>query len=90
MSEEKDCTDDLMECVTECDTDDKECKDTCIEEYNECVIPEEKPQPKVNKEEIKKLVKKYKDNWKMVGDGKRTKAVFIPFGDIIYEIAKLN
>lgn len=39
---------------------------------------------------LKKLVKKYKDNWKMVGDGKRTKAVFIPFGDIIYEIAKLN
>ncbi len=37
-----------------------------------------------------RLVKKYKDNWKMVGDGKRTKAVFIPFGDIIYEIAKLN
>ncbi len=60
MSEEKDCTDDLMECVTECDTDDKECKDACVEEYHECVIPEEKPQPKVNKEEIKKLVKKYK------------------------------
>ena len=39
---------------------------------------------------LKKLVKKYEDNWKMVGDGKRTKAVFIPFGDIIYEIAKLN
>ena len=39
---------------------------------------------------LKKLVKKYKDNWKMVGDGRRTKAIFIPFGDIIYEIAKLN
>ena len=39
MSEEKDCTDDLMECVTECDTDDKECKDACVEEYQECVIP---------------------------------------------------
>ena len=38
MSEEKDCTDDLMECVTECDAEDKECKDACIEEYNECVF----------------------------------------------------
>ena len=61
MNEEKDCTDDLMECVTECDTDDKECKDACVDEYQECVIPDQpKPELKVNQNEIKKIVKKYK------------------------------
>ena len=40
IEEDKDCTDELMECTTECDVDDKECKDSCVEEYNECVIPE--------------------------------------------------
>ena len=38
---EKDCTDELMECTTECDTNDKECHDDCVEEYNDCVIPED-------------------------------------------------
>ena len=37
---EKDCTDDLMECTTECDTNDKECHDACIEEYHDCEIPD--------------------------------------------------
>ena len=61
MNEEKDCTDDLMDCVTECDTEDKECKDACVDEYQECVIPEEpKPELKVNNDEIKKIVKEYK------------------------------
>tara|TARA_X000001036_G_scaffold50588_4_gene40343 strand:+ start:2027 stop:2347 length:321 start_codon:yes stop_codon:yes gene_type:complete len=35
---EKDCTDDLMECTTECDTHDKECHADCIEEYHDCEI----------------------------------------------------
>jgi len=38
---EKDCTDELMECTTECDTNDKECIDDCIEEYNDCDISKE-------------------------------------------------
>ena len=38
---EKDCTDELMECTTECDTNDKECHDECIEEYHECDISKE-------------------------------------------------
>ena len=38
---EKDCTDELMECTTECDTNDNECHDDCFEEYNDCVIPED-------------------------------------------------
>lgn len=38
---EKDCTDELMECTTECDTNDKECHTECIEEYHECDISKE-------------------------------------------------
>ncbi len=38
---EKDCTDELMECTTECDTNDKECESECIDQYNECVIPDD-------------------------------------------------
>ena len=37
---------------------------------------------------LKKLAAKFKDNWKMVGDRKETKAIMIPFRKIIYEIAK--
>ena len=40
IEEDKDCTDELMECTSECDVNDKECKDACVEEYNECVIPD--------------------------------------------------
>ena len=41
MNKENDCTDDLMECTTQCDTNDKECHDACIEEYHDCEIPGE-------------------------------------------------
>jgi hypothetical protein len=41
MMNEKDCTDDLMECTIECDTDDKECHTECVEDYHECVIPDD-------------------------------------------------
>ena len=41
MENEKDCTDELIECTTECDTNDKECESECVEQYNDCVIPEE-------------------------------------------------
>ena len=40
--------------------------------------------------DLKRLVKKYKDNFKWCGDGKQTKGVLIPFKDIIYEIAKVD
>ena len=38
---EKDCTEELMECTTECPPNDKECHDDCIEEYHECDISKE-------------------------------------------------
>ena len=41
MIEEKDCTDELMNSTTECDTNDKECHDECIEEYHDCEVPDE-------------------------------------------------
>ena len=36
--EEKDCTDQLLECTTQCDPDDKECEEECVEQYKECEI----------------------------------------------------
>ena len=37
--EEKDCTDQLLECTSECAPTDTECKTDCIEEYHECELP---------------------------------------------------
>ena len=37
--EEKDCTDQLIECTVQCDTNDSECKEECVEEYKECELP---------------------------------------------------
>ncbi len=39
--QEKDCTDQLIECHSECDINDKECKEECIEEYHECEVPQQ-------------------------------------------------
>ena len=37
--EEKDCTDQLLECTSECDINDSECESECVEEYKECELP---------------------------------------------------
>ena len=34
--QEKDCTDQLLECTTECDPQDKECEEECVEDYKGC------------------------------------------------------
>ena len=39
--EKKDCTDELMECTTECDPKDSECVEECVTEYQECDISQE-------------------------------------------------
>ena len=36
---EKDCTDQLLECTSECAPTDTECKSECVEEYKECELP---------------------------------------------------
>ena len=38
-NEEKDCTDQLLECTSECAPTDTECKTDCVEEYKECELP---------------------------------------------------
>ena len=37
--DEKDCTDQLLECTSECAPTDTECKTDCVEEYKECELP---------------------------------------------------
>ena len=37
--ENKDCTDQLLECTSECAPTDTECKTDCVEEYKECELP---------------------------------------------------
>ena len=37
--DEKDCTDQLLECTSECAPTDTECKTECVEEYKECELP---------------------------------------------------
>ena len=39
IREDKDCTDKLLECTTECDPTDTECVSECVEEYKECDLP---------------------------------------------------
>ena len=36
---EKDCTDQLLECTSECAPNDSECESECDEEYKECELP---------------------------------------------------
>mgnify|MGYP001055949970 FL=1 len=36
---EKDCTDQLLECTSECAPNDSECESECVEEYKECELP---------------------------------------------------
>jgi len=37
--EEKDCTDQLLECTSACAPNDAECESECVEEYKECELP---------------------------------------------------
>ena len=37
--EEKDCTDQLLECTSACAPNDSECESECVEEYKECELP---------------------------------------------------
>jgi hypothetical protein len=39
---------------------------------------------------LKKLAKEFKDNWKMVGDRKETKAIMIPWKEIMNAVARYN
>ena len=49
--EEKDCTDQLLECTSECAPTDTECKTDCIEEYHECELPWEEDEEMTTEED---------------------------------------
>ena len=49
--EEKDCTDQLLECTSECAPTDTECKTECVEEYKECELPWEDEDKFMNMDE---------------------------------------
>ena len=44
QEDEKDCTDQLLECTSECAPTDTECESVCVEEYKECELPWEDEQ----------------------------------------------
>ena len=39
INEKKDCTDQLIECTSECDINDTDCEAECIEDLKECDLP---------------------------------------------------
>ena len=53
---EKDCTDQLIECTVQCDTDDSECKTECVEEYQECELPWEDEEQMTNEHDEGELI----------------------------------
>ena len=86
---EKDCTDELMECTTECDTNDKECHEDCIDEYNQCDISKEFPPDDVEQCIIDG--NDYKDCVDhMVATNDFTDDVHVDEGEIIAEILTLT
>ena len=50
--EEKDCTDQLLECTSECAPNDSECESECVEEYKECELPWEDEEQMTYEERI--------------------------------------
>ena len=49
---EKDCTDQLLECTSDCAPTDTECKTECVEEYKECELPWEEDEQMTYEERI--------------------------------------
>ena len=52
---EKDCTDQLLECTSECAPTDTECKTECIEEYHECELPWEEEQMTIEEDKFMEM-----------------------------------
>ena len=53
---EKDCTDQLLECTSECDINDSECESECVEEYKECELPWEEDEQMTNEHDEGELI----------------------------------
>ena len=54
--EEKDCTDQLLECTSECAPTDTECESVCVEEYKECELPWEEDVQMTNEHDEGELI----------------------------------
>lgn len=88
---EKDCTEELMECTTECDTNDKECHDDCIEEYHECDIskeftPDDVQQCITDGTDYKDCV----DHMVATTDFEEPTTALLPEGDLIAEVLQIT
>ena len=88
---EKDCTDELIECTTECDTNDKECHDECIEEYHECDIskeftPDDVQQCITDGTDYKDCV----DHMVATTDFEEPTTALLPEGDLIAEVLQIT
>ena len=53
---EKDCTDQLLECTSECAINDSECESECVEEYKECELPWEEDEEMTNEHDEGELI----------------------------------
>ena len=53
---EKDCTDQLLECTSDCAPTDTECKSECVEEYKECELPWEEDEEMTNEHDEGELI----------------------------------
>ena len=88
---EKDCTEELMECTTECDTNDKECHTECVEEYQECDIsqeftPQDVEQCIVDGTDYKDCV----DHMVATNDFEEPTTALLPEGDLIAEVLQIT
>ena len=88
---EKDCTDELIECTTECDTNDKECHDECIEEYHECDISKE-----FTADDVQQCItdgtdyKDCVDHMVATNDFEEPTTALLPEGDLIAELLTIT
>ena len=88
---EKDCTDELMECTTQCDTHDKECHEECVEEYHECDISKE-----FTADDVQQCItdgNDYKDcvdHMVATTDFEEPTTALLPEGDLIAEVLQIT
>ena len=92
--EEKDCTDQLLECTTDCDPNDKECETECVEEYKDCDIPrpEEEIADAFGAEDVEKCIvdgNDYRDCVEQMVDDMKPDDYTVDQGDLIAEILQI-
>tara|TARA_B100000131_G_scaffold174216_1_gene168294 strand:+ start:2887 stop:3279 length:393 start_codon:yes stop_codon:yes gene_type:complete len=84
--EEKDCTDQLLECTTDCPPNDKECETECVEEYKECDVLDNPEGGCTTRGD--QLVKCYEDE-KQIDCAELQEDYTVDEGDLISEILQI-